>query len=447
MGYLINKTGYNHDTIRVGVDDEVVRITTDGGTIEGYQRAADTIFDVISKSLYDSASTAMFPVASKQAVLYSHKPTDGTKDFAFTRAASDTTRLNESGILELVTSANIPRINFLGNLEKSHLLLEEERTNLSIHSENFSNAAWTKTSCTVVADAALSPLQTTNCQKVIADNGTTDFKIETTSAVTVTATDNINISVFAKYDGGFQNIVLGFTNDEHRYAFNIRKGTKIGSVGAQTVADSEAKIEDYGNGWYRCSMRGDAASTSTKMEIMLSDDGTNVTATGDGSKGVLLWGTQMEKGDGDVRYSSSYIRTSSASVTRAEDLAQKANYIDADSNFTLMFEVEPHQLVSSSHRFFNGSGDFGFLDVNADNTLRYRFNSTNYTFTLPSSGSFKIAFVRGTDYKIYYNGALAHTISTLPTGTQNLFLRGGKMNAVALWTSALTDAQSKSITA
>ena len=67
--------------------------------------------------------------------------------------------------------------------------------------------------------------------------------------------------------------------------------------------------------------------------------------------------------------------------------------------------------------------------------------------SLSSLNPFKILFRKdSTDYKVYFNGALAHTISTLPTGDNTLNLRGGKMKVVLLAESALTDQQCKDLT-
>ena len=65
MGYLINDTGYNQDTIRIGIDDEAKRILEDGGSVEGYQSAANDINDVVTKDVYDNADVAMYPVSFK----------------------------------------------------------------------------------------------------------------------------------------------------------------------------------------------------------------------------------------------------------------------------------------------------------------------------------------------------------------------------------------------
>lgn len=447
MGYLINKTGYNVDNIRIGIDDLAQRILDDGGTVEGYDDASESYRD-ITKAIFDSASMVLLASAYKESVVYAHKPSDGTEDFTYTRntGAETATRVDENGLIQKEAGGltdTTPRIDHLGGV--ASLLLEPTRTNAIVDSEDFSTSNWDRQSCTITSDAVKSPDGTVNASKAVADDGTTNFRLRPAASTGVSG-NNVH-SVFVKYIvGGFDHIVLGSTNLQHRYAFNIKTGAKVGSIGSQTLANSDVSIEDYGNGWYRCSIMVDS-SGSSKFEIYLSDDGTSITATGDGSKGVYLWGAQTEA---DENYLTSYIPTGSSAATRNEDLSSEASLIDADSDFTLMFEVSPLTLLATDHRYFNTTGSgtlIGYVDQDADNTLTYTFNSTDYTMSLSSLNPFKILFRKdSTDYKVYFNGALAHTISTLPTGANTLKLKGGKMKVVLLAESALTDQQCKDLT-
>jgi hypothetical protein len=440
--YLINKGGYLYDTIRIGINDYGQRVLDDSGTIEGSSSAVAS-YKEITKTIFDASSLVLFPSGYKESKVYSHKPIDGTADFTYTRGTDTATRVNEQGLIEKESDGltdSMPRIDHLGGT--ASLLLEPQRINQIVDSEDFSTANWDRQSCTVTSSATTSPDGTTNASKIVADNGTTNFRLRPTSATGV-AGNNVH-SVFVKHiKGGFDYIVLGSTNNQHRYAFNIKTGTKVGDIGANELLDTDVAIEDYGSGWYRCSIMVDSNGNS-KFEIYLSDDGTGITATGDGTKGAYIWGAQTEQ---NINFLTSYIPTSGATATRAEDLATEANAIDADSDFTLMFEITPLTLLSTSHRYFNTGGDIGFLDNNADDQLRYRFDDTNYTMSLPNANAFKILFRKdSTDYKVYFNGSLAHTITTLPTGTQTLNLRGGKMKVCLLSTSALTTEQCEALT-
>ena len=439
MGYLINDTGYNNDTIRIGIDDEAKRILANGGSIEGYSSAANDINDVVTKEIYDQADVAMYPVAFKANNLYCQKPTDGSKDFTFVRALDTATRFDSNGYISS-SSANTPRLCFFNSLTTPQLLLEPSVTNDAEDSEDFTTAYWDSTSCDVVPNGVTTPDGQTNASKVVAQDATTDFRLRTSTSGG--GTDNTH-SVFVKHiEGGFDYIVLGSTNPQQRYAFNIATGTLVGDIGVNNSLG--ATIEDYGNGWYRCSITVASSSGGNRFEIYLSDDGTDIIATGDGVKGAYIWGAQREQGND---FLTSYIPTSGGTATRSAETATSTNLLNAGDDFTLLVDLEPITRQATTEQYLSGSGDFGFLDNSGRNTMRYSFNATDYTFNISGLGSQKILFRKdSTDYRVYFNGSLTHTIATLPTGVQDLVLGGGKFNKCLFFSSALTDAECKALT-
>ena len=84
--------------------------------------------------------------------------------FDFTRSTS-ATRVNKQGLIETV-GGNEPRIDFL-NDSNGALLLEPQRSNLALYSNDLSNAAWVKTLSTITSNAAISPDATLNANKIV----------------------------------------------------------------------------------------------------------------------------------------------------------------------------------------------------------------------------------------------------------------------------------------
>jgi hypothetical protein len=244
----------------------------------------------------------------KASKLYCYKPIDGSGDFSWSRNHT-AYRLNQSGNLELMGN-NVPRIDYTNTCPE--LLIEGERTNLSLRSQEFDNASWIKDGTTITANSIDAPNGTTTADKVIED---TNNAVHAVAQGTSFGLNNYTFSVYAKYAGRQYIMVrlLGPSSGYFTAMFDIQNGL-IGNI---NTANTSANIEDAGNGWYRCSITGN--TDLFNAVVFLSDINSTspiaVSYTGDGTSGAYLWGAQLEQGS----YVSSYITTTNASVTRPQD--------------------------------------------------------------------------------------------------------------------------------
>jgi len=239
-------------------------------------------------------SLALIPSGVKASKVYSVLPTNGTGDFDFTRSGN-ATRVNSEGLIELV-STNVPRLNYplIDGVVSGcpSLLLEPQRTNLIPYSEDFSNAAWSKEDLTVLPNQAISPDGTLNADLLLPNTNNTDHSIYDQT--------NVSTEIFTVFlkAGGYNFAFLGQNNaaDTNGAFFDLINGTVTKNSSALS-----ASIEDYGNGWFRCSLFG---SFSTDFRIICpSENGQTFSFAGDGVKGVYSWGAQVEAGS----YPTSYI--------------------------------------------------------------------------------------------------------------------------------------------
>lgn len=231
----------------------------------------------------------------------------------FTRATT-ATRVNAAGLIELV-DAGVARITHDPvTLECLGYLAEGSRTNPCLRSEAFDNASWNKTLFTIDADVAVAPDGATTADRVTNGTGGTD---SLNQAITTVAGSNYSFSVFLKADSGVTWIRMGGQvggGDRWDAYFDIVNGVKgsTGSLGTGTAIAST--IEDFGNGWYRCSVTGNHSSgTSTPAAIYTSAGDGNTTRV---AGSFFAWGAQFELG----AFPSSYIPTTTASVTRNTDV-------------------------------------------------------------------------------------------------------------------------------
>lgn len=227
------------------------------------------------------------------------------------------TRVNSSGN---IVAATTPRFDYDPvTLAAKGLLVEEARTNLLFRSAEFDNAAWTKFQASISANTVTSPDGTTNADSLIEDltNGVHVILQD----VTVSASTVKTLSVFGKKNTRERiNIQITDTGANSVSAFfDLNAGTVIAAVNNGTGTGATASIEAFPNGWYRCVLTGipAAAGATVRPVVYLTDSGNNISYQGDGTSGLYLWGAQLEAGS----FPTSYIPTTSASVTRTADSA------------------------------------------------------------------------------------------------------------------------------
>lgn len=214
-----------------------------------------------------------------------------------------------------------PRFDYYPSTSNPRGLLIESlaSTNLLYPSENLDTGVWTDFAATSSALASTNPAGIAEVCKVIPDdNGGGVFQI---ASVLTTAPNPYTWSVFAKANGygGLQIIANGNLASDYGATFNLDTGAVVGK-GALVTSQ---RIENIGNGWYRCSATclATAASADTRLYVGPSanmvSDGTISLFTSDTVSSVLLWGAQAELGI----LATSYIFTTSPStaLTRSAD--------------------------------------------------------------------------------------------------------------------------------
>jgi hypothetical protein len=371
-------------------------------------------------SLFESASLVVTPNGTKASKLYAIKPTDGSGDLTVTRATS-ATRVNASGITETVAS-NVPRIDYTGGGCPS-ILVEPQRTNIQTYSEDFSNAVWIKVGSTVATNTTVSPDGTTTGDKLTEDIST-GLHSAAIAATQATGGD-YTFSVFVKANGR--------TKFQLAEAFSIGGTVNfdlIAGTATTTAPAKNGKIENYGNGWYKCSATWTFVSAAgTVLYLNLLNDAGSNSYLGNGTSGVILWGGQLELGS----YSTSYIPTTTASVTRNADVISKTGIssLIGQTEGTLYTEIKVNKLIGAGSRYIFHLSDgtannriYIAFSGAASNVLRARiFNGGTLqcsinTSALTTTGTYKLALAyKNNDIVFYVNGVQigTDTSATIPT--------------------------------
>ena len=206
------------------------------------------------------------------------------------------------------------------------LLLEPQRTNLLVRSEDFSTT-WAITASSVVTNATTAPDGTVTADKL--QTNTTSAEHSVTQNITWTNGTTYGVSCYFKA----AEIGYGFITLPTVPFSTIRRNYINLSTGAVTLAASTfGAAEALSNGWWRFTVWATATGStlSTSVRIGLTTSDTTTTTTGSNTTdGIYIWGAQVEAG----AVPSSYIKTEGTTVTR-----------NADS-FYLPFTAPPQQMT------------------------------------------------------------------------------------------------------
>jgi len=210
---------------------------------------------------------------------------------------------------------DIARIDY--STGEAALLVEPQRTNLALRSEEFDNASWVKSALSVVSNTITAPDGTLTADTIV-ENST--FNIHTiNNSVSVTSGLTYTFSIFLKAKER-SKALIAFFNGFPLTSIQIDLSTKVVSTGTGTPLNSF--IKEFENGWFRVGFSLTATSTtSANFLVYTSIDGiwANRGYLGDGTSGLYIWGAQLEAGAN----ATSYIPTVASAVTRNADVISK----------------------------------------------------------------------------------------------------------------------------
>ena len=382
--------------------------------------------------------------------------TDNAIDFYITPTATSGTLVIDNVSIKEVITNNIPRIDYsLGGCP--NILLEPQRTNIALQSSSFDSATWTKSALTVTANNAISPSGVQDADLVTANGATSQhYVLQTVTAGAKT------YSVFAKM--GTQRYIQILTSGTAAPVanFDLQDG-----VANMVGSNSTASIEDFGNGWYRCILQTNDSLAENfyinyvnslvagRFQSILSSDT------------LYLWGAQAEVGS----YATSYIPTTTASVTRNADVCVKTGISSligqTEGTIYLEADIQKHNDSEFYIAISNGSslGEAIYLYQPSSGALNILFRTSGLTTTIAvSSANWNIGFNKiaiaynSTSGEVFINGASKGTVAlpALPTCSKltlgsrpdapGSLVGSGGYKVATLWKERLTDDQLAQLT-
>jgi hypothetical protein len=324
------------------------------------------------------------------------------------------------------------------------LLIEEQRTNLLLRSEEFDNASWTKLNTTITANSSVSPDGTVDADTLVETTATGVHRIS--QSFTPSATGSFTSSIVGKASTrNWLAIQNDFGSNNTTQLFNL----STGALGTQSGAGGTATIRSLGNGWYRCTLTTTTSTTNAGACNIYVSSGDNINSyAGDGTSGLFIYGAQLEVG----AFATSYIPTVASQVTRAVDSASMIG-----NNFARWYNQTEGTIYAQGiaaagvDPVFNTQGIVAVSDGTSNNRLRIvRASSQTTQWTSVSGGvitynttvgswpnlaASKVASAYKTnDFSSYQDGGVRITVTSgLPPSGVNLLQIGDQPAGVRQW--------------
>jgi hypothetical protein len=340
--------------------------------------------------------------------------------------------------------SGLPRLDYLGSTCPK-LLLEPQRTNLAIYSEQFDNAGWGKTQSgtglvpVITANNAISPDGYQNADTIVFDVGA--------------GTTSSDISAMFQTFGG--------TTATYTGSFYAKTASGTAQIQVRIDGSNYDKFT-ITNQWQRFTLTKALTGTSNVFEMAIRrglNEPMNATAT------IQLWGVQVELG----AYATSYIPTLGASVTRVADAASKtsASALIGQTEGTIFWEFEFTTSVATGNEALlnidNGSfGNTVYISKSASGGIvaeMYNGGVLQASLSLSSqpAGTYKAAigyannntafFVNGVQVGTTDTSCSVPAMSRIQLGNTAIGPSTDKTAQVLLFTTRLTNAQLAELTA
>jgi hypothetical protein len=336
-------------------------------------------------AFYDQASLVVVPSGYKSGKIYAQKPLTTDGQLTFTRA-STATRVNASGLIESVASG-VPRLDYLGSTCPK-LLLEPQRSNIALRSEEFDNAIWGKSLVTITSNYDTAPNGLLTADRFVSAGGAFP---QIGQSNTVVPGTQYTASIYVKSDGTAQ----------------IAQVIILGGVSVSFTPTTS---------WQRVSVTFTASLSSASFVIATNSPVAPASS-------FVIWGAQLEAG----AYATSYVKTEAAAVTRLADNANKTSisgligqtegtvYWEGTLNsfgaFPQIFDLHtlPGNFIQVYNSVVSGTPRIGIYIQNT--TLL--FNSANIT-AISYDTKLKLAFAyKANNYTLYLNGTQVWTNTSI----------------------------------
>lgn len=255
--------------------------------------------------------------------------------------------------------------------ESLGLLVEEQRTNLLLRSEEFGvSPTWAPTDASITSDTQVAPngLQTADTYTEAA-TGTPGI-FQTATGLTSSAVYTSSIYLKRGSTDWYRLLFVDNTSFSNGARAWVNLGTgafgTVENIGTGTGVTST--ITPLANGWYRVSLSTAMGGSNTTIRFQINSASANSSASRVLGSAAYLWGAQLEAG----AFHTSYIPTTTAAATRSADVCSITG-----SAFSSWYRQDEGTVFVASDFPQTTFGVAAELYQSSTNNIAIRANSTN----------------------------------------------------------------------
>ena len=337
-------------------------------------------------------------------------------------------------------------------------MFEPQSTNVLLQSNGFGTTPWSVGNSTLSSNSGISPSGKNDAWKIQSTTIGSETRVRQSTSGALGNT--ITLSCFMKAGTVNFGIVRTYAiSGGGRVWFDLLNGT----IGTENTGLT-GKIENYGNGWYRCSITG-VIDTTGAIDFAPAPADNDFLANAVGES-IYLYGGQLEI---NSSYATSYIPTEGSQVTRNQDVCTNGGSLASinSTEGTLYAEINTLNQTGTFRQINLSNGTTSsrvYISKRADNAnLEFRMDNPlgglNFSFAVDTTSDFvKVAFRYGVNnFAVFINGVNKNVSpigSTFALGTLNDLQFSspinqpffGKTKALAVWKEALSDAELTELT-